>query len=52
MAKSENNEERHVVLAQNIKDARIKKDLSQEVLAAMVGVSTDTIRKIEQKHRQ
>ena len=36
-------------LAVKIKRFREKKGFSQERLAALVGVSTDTIRKIEQK---
>ncbi len=40
---------RGAALAEKIKRAREKKGLSQERLAALVGVSTDTMRKIEQK---
>jgi transcriptional regulator with XRE-family HTH domain len=40
---------RGAALATKIKKAREKKGFSQERLASLVGVSTDTIRKIEQK---
>ena len=49
MADSSDIDDCAVTFAQKIKDRRTAKNLSQETLAAMVGVSTDTIRKIEQQ---
>jgi transcriptional regulator with XRE-family HTH domain len=49
MAIGRNDEKRGGVLADKIQRLRQKKGLSQERLAALVGVSVETIRKIEQK---
>jgi DNA-binding XRE family transcriptional regulator len=49
MTDGRNDDTRGLALSGKIKAARIKKGMSQEALAAAVGVSTDTIRKIEQK---
>ena len=49
MSQGRDDTKRGAALAAKIKRAREKKGLSQERLAALVGVSTDTIRKIEQK---
>jgi len=49
MSQGRDDTKRGAALADKIKRAREKKGLSQERLAALVGVSTDTIRKIEQK---
>lgn len=46
---SRDDKKRGAALADRIKRARERKKLSQEGLARLVGVSTDTIRKIEQK---
>ena len=49
MSPSRNDEKRGAALADKIQRARQKKKLSQERLAALVNVSIETIRKIEQK---
>lgn len=49
MKMTRDDKKRGAALAERIKRERMRRGLSQEGLAHIVGVSTDTIRKIEQK---